>query len=80
MTNEWVEAVWEESTMRNVVASDTMFDKYKCPPFYKLDITTSGLEGNDREKIANLVNKNGNKIPKLNLIIYLLLYYAITFL
>jgi len=59
MMDEWVDAVWEESIVRNVVSSDKNFDKFKCPIFYKLEITTSGLEGMDREKIATLVDSNG---------------------
>lgn len=59
MTDEWIDAVWEESIVRNVVSSDKIFDKFKCPIFYKLEITTSGLEGIDREKIATLVDSNG---------------------
>lgn len=59
MTNKWVDAVWEKSIVCNITSSDNMFDEYKCPIFYKLEITTSGLEGTDREKIATLVNTNG---------------------
>jgi len=65
MTEEWVDAVWEESLICNVVATETKFDKYKCPPFYKLEITTSGLEGKDREKIITLIDANGNINLKL---------------
>jgi len=59
MTEEWVDAVWEESIVRNIVSTDKKFDKYRCPPFYKLEITTSGLEGIDREKISTLIDENG---------------------
>jgi len=62
MTEEWVDAVWKESLLCNIVATDSMFDKYKCPPFYKLEITTSGLEGKDREKIISLIDANGKKL------------------
>jgi len=61
MTEKWVDAVWEESLICNIVATDTKFDKFKCPPFYNLEITTSGLEGKDREIIISLVNGNGKK-------------------
>ncbi|XP_027851620.2 DNA topoisomerase 2-binding protein 1-B isoform X1 [Aphis gossypii] len=61
MTEEWVDAVWEESLICNIVATETKFDKYKCPPFYKLEITTSGLEGKDREKLITLIDANGGK-------------------
>lgn len=59
MTEEWVDAVWEESIIHNIVSTDKMFDKYKCPPFYKLHITTSGLETKDREQVIMLINGNG---------------------
>lgn len=62
MTDEWVDAVWEESIVRNTISTEIKFDKYKCPPFYKLVITTSGLEGIDREKIATIIDKNGKKL------------------
>lgn len=61
MTEKWVDAVWEESLTCNVVATETKFDKFKCPPFYKLEITTSGLEGKDRENIISLIDENGKK-------------------
>lgn len=62
MTEEWVDAVWEESIVRNTISTEKKFDKYKCPVFYKLEITTSGLEGIVRENIATLVDTNGKKI------------------
>jgi len=62
MTDEWVDAVWEESIVRNIVSTDDKFNKYKCPPFYKLEITTSGLEGVEREKIASLIDENGKNM------------------
>lgn len=64
MTDEWVDAVWEESLVRNTISTESKFDKYKCPVFYKLEITTSGLEGVLREEIATIINANG-KIIKL---------------
>jgi len=66
MTEKWVDAVWEESLICNIVATDTKFEKFKCPPFYKLEITTSGLEGKDREIIISLIDKNGKKTIFLN--------------
>lgn len=59
MTEEWIDAVWEESIVHNIVSTDHQFDKYKCPPFYKLNITTSGLEGINREKVVSLIELNG---------------------
>lgn len=78
MTAEWVDAVWEESIVRNIVSTDKKFDKYRCPPFYKLEITTSGLEVPDREKISTLVMENGkiyNFITLFYTFIYLLFIY-----
>lgn len=59
MTNKWVDAVWDKSIVCNITSSDDMFDEYKCPIFYELEITTSGLEETDREKIVTLVITNG---------------------
>lgn len=59
MTEDWIDAVWEESLVRNILSTDKQFDQYKCPPFYKLYITTSGLEGINREKIVTLIVENG---------------------
>lgn len=67
MTEEWIDAVWEESLEHNIVATEKKFDKYKCPPFYKLEITTSGLETADREKIASLVDANGKSKNKISI-------------
>lgn len=64
MTEKWVDAVWEESINQNIVSTEQQFDKYKCPPFYKLNITTSGLEGINREKIITLISENGKIILK----------------
>ncbi|XP_050524505.1 DNA topoisomerase 2-binding protein 1-B [Daktulosphaira vitifoliae] len=61
MIENWVDAVWEESLERNVVGTESLFDKYKCPTFYNLQVTTSGLDFNDREKISMLVGKYGGK-------------------
>lgn len=62
MTEEWVDAVWEESIIHNIVSTENKFDRYKCPPFYKLHITTSGLETKDREQVMMLIDQNGKII------------------
>lgn len=72
MTEDWVDAVWEESIVRNINSTEKIFDKYKCPPFYKLNITTSGLEGIDREKVTTLIDANGKKTTLLNIYIYII--------
>lgn len=80
MTDEWVDAVWEESLIGNVIATENKFDKYKCTPFYKLEITTSGLEGKDREKIITLIDENGKKKITLFKNVYFVPYSLIVFI
>ncbi|XP_055372512.1 DNA topoisomerase 2-binding protein 1 [Condylostylus longicornis] len=59
MLPEWVTAVWEKSKNESISATDAHFDKYKLPIFYAVNITTTGLSGEIRDKIMKLVTDNG---------------------
>ncbi|VVC42889.1 Hypothetical protein CINCED_3A021690 [Cinara cedri] len=54
MIDSWVDAVWEESLSHINIVKEK-FDKFKCPPFYKLIMTTSGLDVFDQEEVITLI-------------------------
>ncbi|XP_044736060.1 DNA topoisomerase 2-binding protein 1 isoform X2 [Chrysoperla carnea] len=57
--SSWVDAVWEENLSNTMFADDPIFDKHKCPPFYKLNVTSTGLSKKERDSITTLINNNG---------------------
>lgn len=57
--SSWVDAVWEENLSNTICADDPVFDKHKCPPFYKLNVTSTGLSKKERDSITTLINNNG---------------------
>ncbi|RZF42232.1 hypothetical protein LSTR_LSTR004381 [Laodelphax striatellus] len=64
MTVEWVDAVWNEGIRRNVHATNSQFNKYKCPVFLDLYVTVSNMPQSDKEKIKRLINSNGGTYSK----------------
>ncbi|XP_039285519.1 DNA topoisomerase 2-binding protein 1-B [Nilaparvata lugens] len=64
MTVEWVDAVWNEGIRRNVHATNSQFNKYKCPVFLDLFVTVSNMPQSDKEKIKRLINSNGGTYSK----------------
>ncbi|XP_018801712.1 PREDICTED: DNA topoisomerase 2-binding protein 1-A [Bactrocera latifrons] len=56
---DWVQRVWERSSVDNVAATDEEFDKYKLPIFFGTNITCTGLETDKKNEIMRLVNENG---------------------
>uniref|UniRef100_A0A0A1XP78 DNA topoisomerase 2-binding protein 1-A n=1 Tax=Zeugodacus cucurbitae TaxID=28588 RepID=A0A0A1XP78_ZEUCU len=56
---DWVQRVWERSSVENVAATDEEFDKYKLPIFFGTNITCTGLETDKKNEIMRLVNENG---------------------
>lgn len=59
MTVEWVDAVWNEGLKRNIHATDTVFEKFKCPIFHQLEITTTNLSVQEKNRLKELINSNG---------------------
>lgn len=60
MTFDWIQSVWRDSCADITVrAVDHKYDYYKCPLFYKMNITISSLDEDERKNIVNIINKNG---------------------
>ncbi|KFM76256.1 DNA topoisomerase 2-binding protein 1, partial [Stegodyphus mimosarum] len=59
MVPDWVNAVWENGQHALLHATDSSFDKYKCPVFKGLIITVSQLSAEERAAIKSLVERNG---------------------
>ncbi|XP_012272472.1 DNA topoisomerase 2-binding protein 1-B isoform X3 [Orussus abietinus] len=60
-TVEWVHAVWEANMKEFVSANNSVFDKYKCPVFKNLIVTSTALLKNKKEEIKHLINSNGGE-------------------
>ncbi|XP_035738544.1 DNA topoisomerase 2-binding protein 1-A-like isoform X1 [Vespa mandarinia] len=59
VTKDWVAAIWEENLNNFIKADDPIFDKYKCPVFMNLIVTSTNLSKRQKEEIKNLINNNG---------------------
>ncbi|XP_015175176.1 PREDICTED: DNA topoisomerase 2-binding protein 1 isoform X3 [Polistes dominula] len=59
VTKDWVIAIWEENLNNFIEAKDPTFDKYKCPVFMNLVVTSTNLSKRQKEEIKNLINSNG---------------------
>lgn len=59
MLDSWIRAVWKESCVRNVKATDDEFFTHKCPIFKNLRICCTGFDPKDRNTLQELVCKNG---------------------
>ncbi|XP_017490641.1 PREDICTED: DNA topoisomerase 2-binding protein 1-A [Rhagoletis zephyria] len=56
---DWVQRVWERSSVEDVSATDEEFEKYKLPIFFGTNITCTGLDTEKKNEIMRLVNENG---------------------
>ncbi|XP_043677454.1 DNA topoisomerase 2-binding protein 1 isoform X1 [Vespula pensylvanica] len=59
VTKDWIAAIWEENLNNFIKANDPIFDKYKCPVFMNLIVTSTNLSKRQKEEIKNLINNNG---------------------
>lgn len=62
MTKEWIDAVWEANLKeeREVIkADDQIFDKYRCPVFKNLTVTTTNLSKHQKEELKRLIHDHG---------------------
>ncbi|XP_050451407.1 DNA topoisomerase 2-binding protein 1-A isoform X2 [Cataglyphis hispanica] len=59
MMKEWVEAVWEQNLKKITPANDQIFDKYKCPVFKNLIVTSTNLSKYQKEEIKRLIHNHG---------------------
>lgn len=59
MKSSWVYEVWKESSEDNVLATSQKFETHKVPAFYKLRVTTTGLNRNDKKQVEEMVKSEG---------------------
>ena len=59
MTVDWINAVWKENLTKFIKATDSCFEKYKCPIFMNLIVTATDLSKQEKLEIENLVTSNG---------------------
>ncbi|RLU18231.1 hypothetical protein DMN91_008587 [Ooceraea biroi] len=59
MKKEWINAVWEANLKEVTKANDKMFDKYKCPVFMNLIVTSTNLPKRQKEEIKRLIHDHG---------------------
>lgn len=59
MTKDWVKAVWEANLNEVVKADNKIFDKYKCPVFMNLVVTSTNLSKRQKEEVKRLIYDHG---------------------
>lgn len=59
MTPSWIEDVWENGQHKQLHATDSSFDKHKCPIFKGLVITVSQLSTSERSELQAIIEENG---------------------
>ncbi|XP_018314729.1 DNA topoisomerase 2-binding protein 1-B isoform X3 [Mycetomoellerius zeteki] len=59
MTKEWIEAVWKANLKEIIKADDKIFDKYKCPVFMNLIVTSTNIQRRQKEEIKRLIHQHG---------------------
>lgn len=61
MSIDWINAVWKENLTKFVHATDSKYERYKCPVFLSTFITSTDLTRQQKKEISSLVNSNGGK-------------------
>lgn len=59
MSIDWINAVWKENLTKFVHATDSKYERYKCPVFLSTFITSTDLTRQQKKEISSLVNSNG---------------------
>lgn len=60
MIESWIEEVWKESLTKNVKATaPEIMEAHKCPPFYKLCVSSTGFDDVERNELKSLFEKYG---------------------
>lgn len=55
MTEQWIYAVWKMNLQEFVKANHATFDKFKCPVFFNLSVTTSNFPRQQKKEIQDLI-------------------------
>ncbi|XP_024083337.1 DNA topoisomerase 2-binding protein 1-like isoform X2 [Cimex lectularius] len=59
MCSSWVKAVWDASHIRDALATDAEFLKYRLAPFKGMHITCSNLPQSTKRKLQSLIESHG---------------------
>lgn len=59
VTLDWVKAVWDTNIKESISAVDSTFEKFRCPVFLNLVVTSTSLNKREKEDIKKLINSNG---------------------
>ncbi|XP_018339764.1 PREDICTED: DNA topoisomerase 2-binding protein 1-A isoform X3 [Trachymyrmex septentrionalis] len=59
MTKEWIEAAWKANLKEVIKADDKIFDRYKCPVFMNLIVTSTNIQRRQKEEIKRLIQQHG---------------------
>ena len=51
--------MWETNLKDSIRATDPVFDRYNCPVFLNLIVTSTNLNKRQKEDIKRLINNNG---------------------
>ncbi|KAJ8681698.1 hypothetical protein QAD02_017490 [Eretmocerus hayati] len=61
VTIDWVKSVWETNLTETIPATDSQFEKHKCPVFFNLVVTTTNLSKRQKEEVRKLISDNGGE-------------------
>jgi hypothetical protein len=61
MTKDWIEAVWKDSQVELVHATDVKYVLHACPMFYKLTICVSQVNADLKNALKKTIEANGNE-------------------
>lgn len=59
MKASWIADVWDESSAENLLATSQRFESHKVPAFYKLRVTTTGLQRKEKKEVEEMVIAGG---------------------
>jgi hypothetical protein len=68
MTKDWIEAVWKDSQVELVHATDVKYALHACPIFYKLTICASHVNADVKNALKKTIEANGKETNELNIV------------
>lgn len=76
MKVDWVKEVWKRNKSEPVPATDSVFEEFKMPVFYNLNVTCTYLKPELKNKVEKLIKENGGSFHgtlKVNVVDVLIL-------
>ncbi|XP_011498023.1 PREDICTED: DNA topoisomerase 2-binding protein 1-A [Ceratosolen solmsi marchali] len=61
VTIDWLQSVWETNLKESISGSDSIFDKFTCPIFLNLIVTSTSLSKRQKEDIKKIINSHGGE-------------------